>query len=281
MKCVKIKRVGLERFQGWKNANLSRYGRRRSRLGRRRFRVRGQLGFPGKHRAVSTQNRPSWKKRESWERSEFFHEEVCPFGKRFNRIVSQRETVCRSEFEDFSESCRGVAKLENKFRDKFGNGDEPIDERGEDGDDDDDDEKQGGGDVEEEKEKEKNGKKSNMKKKKRKDEDGGADEFTVPKDKPSIGDGTKRKTQPSWWEADGSHGSTSAQLFGKKKREEMKNPAMRNTLRILTQRTRDKSQRCHVVQAQTKSSKETKVVDEFHLYNIFVVYTKVSRSLRA
>ena len=72
-----------------------------------------------------------------------------------------------------------------------------------------------------------------MKKKKReeKDEDGGADEFTVPKDKPSIGDGTKRKTQPSWWEADGSHGSTSAHLFGKKKREEMKNPAMRNTLR--------------------------------------------------
>ncbi|CAL6360849.1 unnamed protein product [Bathycoccus prasinos] len=163
----------------------------------------------------------------------FFTRKFAPLAKDLIELLANAKQFVDPNLKILAKAAEALPELENKFRDKFGNGDEPIDERGEDDDDDDDDEKQGGGDVEEEKEKEKNGKKSNMKKQKReeKDEDGGADEFTVPKDKPSIGDGTKRKTQPSWWEADGSHGSTSAHLFGKKKREEMKNPAMRNTLR--------------------------------------------------
>ena len=32
----------------------------------------------------------------------FFTRKFCAFSERFNRFVSQRETVCRSEFEDFS-----------------------------------------------------------------------------------------------------------------------------------------------------------------------------------
>ena len=163
----------------------------------------------------------------------FFTRKFAPLAKDLIELLANAKQFVDPNLKILAKAAEALPELENKFRDKFGNGDEPIDERGEDDDDDDDDEKQGGADVEEEKEKEKNGKKSNMKKKKieEKDEDGGADEFTVPKDKPSIGDGTKKKTQLSWWEADGSHGSTSAQLFGKKKREEMKNPAMRNTLR--------------------------------------------------
>ena len=165
----------------------------------------------------------------------FFTRKFAPLAKDLIELLANAKQFVDPNLKILAKAAEALPELENKFRDKFGTGDEPIDERGEDDDDDDDDddEKQGGGDGEEEKEKEKNGKKSNMKKKKieEKDEDGGADEFTVPKDKPSIGDGTKKKTQLSWWEADGSHGSTSAQLFGKKKREEMKNPAMRNTLR--------------------------------------------------
>ena len=128
-----------------------------------------------------------------------------------------------------AKAAEALPEFENKFRDKFGYGDEPVDERGENDEDDDVQEEE---DAEEEEDDTKKGTKSNKKNKKveENDEDKG-DEFTVPKDKPSIGDGSKKKKQPSWWEEGASNRNTTTPLFVKKKREEMKNPAMRDMLR--------------------------------------------------
>ena len=93
----------------------------------------------------------------------FFTRKFAPLAKDLIELLANAKQFVDPNLKILAKAAEALPELENKFRDKFGNGDEPIDERGEDGDDDDDDEKQGGGDVEEEKEKEKNGKKSNMK----------------------------------------------------------------------------------------------------------------------
>ena len=88
----------------------------------------------------------------------FFTRKFAPLAKDLIELLANAKQFVDPNLKILAKAAEALPELENKFRDKFGNGDEPIDERGEDGDDDDDDEKQGGGDVEEEKEKEKNGK---------------------------------------------------------------------------------------------------------------------------
>ena len=96
----------------------------------------------------------------------FFTRKFAPLAKHLIDLLANAKQFVDPNLKILAKAAEALPELENKFRDKFGNGDEPIDERDEDDDDDDDDEKQGGGDVGEEKEKDKNGKKSNVKKKK-------------------------------------------------------------------------------------------------------------------
>ena len=166
----------------------------------------------------------------------FFTRKFAPLAKDLIELLANAKQFVDPNLKILAKAAEALPELENKFRDKFGNGDEPVDEHGEgddDDDDDDDDGNRGREDAEEQEEEDKRGTKSNKKSKKTEEEnDGGDDEFTVPKDKPSVGDGVaKKKKQPGWWEASGSNASSSTPLFGKKKREEMKNPAMRDALR--------------------------------------------------
>ena len=161
----------------------------------------------------------------------FFTRKFAPLAKDLIELLANAKQFVDPNLKILAKAAEALPELENKFRDKFGNGDEPVDEHGEE--DDDDDGNRGREDAEEQEEEDKKGTKSNKKNKKAEEEnDGGDDEFTVPKDKPSVGDGVaKKKKQPGWWEAGGSNASSSTPLFGKKKREEMKNPAMRDALR--------------------------------------------------
>ena len=159
----------------------------------------------------------------------FFTRKFAPLAKDLIDLLANAKQFVDPNLKILAKAAEALPEFENKFRDKFGYGDEPVDERGENDEDDDVQEEE---DAEEEEDDTKKGTKSNKKNKKveENDEDKG-DEFTVPKDKPSIGDGSKKKKQPSWWEEGASNRNTTTPLFVKKKREEMKNPAMRDMLR--------------------------------------------------
>ena len=118
------------------------------------------MGLPGKHRAVSTQNRSSWETRESWERLSFFTRKFAPLAKDLIDLLANAKQFVDPNLKILAKAAEGVAEFENKFRDKFGYGDEPVDERGENDEDDDVQEEE---DAEEEEDDTKKGTKSNKK----------------------------------------------------------------------------------------------------------------------
>ena len=195
----------------------------------------------------------------------FFTRKFAPLAKDLIELLQIAEQFVDPNLKILAKAAESLPELENNFRDKYGTGDVAIDEHGEGSDDDEEKENMNDDDDDDVDEpaaknnsnKDESKKERIKRKEEREDKDDAADdEFTVPQNKPSIGE--MKKKAPAWWEQQDGGTKIGA---GRKKREEMKNPAMRNNLRCGPDDEEIQNRKVHTAAAEKKPNKKKLIIE--------------------